>query len=454
VSYGSTYWLAVLAPSGTVALRDVSSGGGPTQNSDSASLSLLPRSWAGGASWANSPASFYASGVTVGPPPPSPSPSPPPLPPPPPVSCMRTLSVGDDVAGALASASPGATVCLSAGVYSGLTLNNIAPSSNVTLAAAPGATVSIGGISMTGDANLTVSGFQFTDQVSVLYSGSNLTFENNRTSNVLDISAYYILGNAGVSISHIQVLNNVMDHLDCVSPCGTGGQGVTFIGLVDHITIEHNTIGPAIANHYTQTGGVNGLVEDYNTFLGPSIRYAHPEVHQNLLQVFGSSSNIEFSDNVARDTGTNGNSVLLETTPPEHATISNVTIHNNLFDHETDGVSYDICPVQGLTFTNNTVVGSVWGTIFHPLDSSTCGMASAGSNYTVTNNVFAETTKAADSSPDGCTTSCTFDYNVTSDGSAVGSHSIGNWTPRWGDTLNYQPVGLPFAAGYDGTGGA
>jgi len=68
VTAGSVYWLAALAPSGTLALRDVPDGGGPTQNSGSASLSELPSSWSSGASWANSPASFYASAEVWSPP--------------------------------------------------------------------------------------------------------------------------------------------------------------------------------------------------------------------------------------------------------------------------------------------------------------------------------------------------------------------------------------------------
>jgi hypothetical protein len=73
VEAGSAYWLAALAPTGTLALRDVADGGGPTQNSGSASLSELPASWSSGASWANSPASFYASSEPAGSPPAAPT---------------------------------------------------------------------------------------------------------------------------------------------------------------------------------------------------------------------------------------------------------------------------------------------------------------------------------------------------------------------------------------------
>jgi hypothetical protein len=65
VSAGSEYWLAALAPSGKLAVTDIASGGKPTQESRSHSLEELPSSWGSGASYENSPASFYASGATV-----------------------------------------------------------------------------------------------------------------------------------------------------------------------------------------------------------------------------------------------------------------------------------------------------------------------------------------------------------------------------------------------------
>ncbi len=65
VSSGSVYWLAALPLNGTLAIRDVASGGGPTKSSASDSLKELPSSWSSGSTWANSPASFDASGEVV-----------------------------------------------------------------------------------------------------------------------------------------------------------------------------------------------------------------------------------------------------------------------------------------------------------------------------------------------------------------------------------------------------
>ncbi len=75
LSSGTVYWMAALAPSGTLALRDIESGAAPSQSSSSISLTTLPTSWSGGAWWTNSPASFYASTEAVEPPPPPAAPT-------------------------------------------------------------------------------------------------------------------------------------------------------------------------------------------------------------------------------------------------------------------------------------------------------------------------------------------------------------------------------------------
>jgi O-glycosyl hydrolase len=88
VTRGSLYWLAVLAPAGgnPVSLRDVANGAS-AQTSAATNLKELPATWSTGATWASSPAAFYALGtdssvpVTSTPtatvtPSPSPSPSP------------------------------------------------------------------------------------------------------------------------------------------------------------------------------------------------------------------------------------------------------------------------------------------------------------------------------------------------------------------------------------------
>jgi hypothetical protein len=365
----------------------------------------------------------------------------------PPPACTSTVSETTNLAGALSEARAGAAICLSGGSYGALTLDNIKPPGNVTLEPVEGATVTIDGIEMQLDSNLTIKGFQLSGGVSVTQGASNLTFQDNHTSNTE--CGYLFYGWPGYSISHIQVLENTMEHLNfsgAEEVCS--GAGVVFIGTVSNFTIDDNTIGPDIADHYTQTGGIENLQEDGNTFLGPSLRYEHDageeeNDHQNILQIFGESSNVEFSNNIMRNTGTNAGSLLFQ-----EGQMKNVKVDNNLFDHDADGYSVQIYPVEGLEFTHNTVVGSHWGVYFRKAEEPD---QSYGDDYNVTDNIFVENDKSGetpDIAEEGCSSNCDFDYNVSSDDSAEGAHSIRNWTPQWLNTTFYLPLDIPFEAGY------
>jgi hypothetical protein len=60
---GTKYWIAILGPAGTgtVAFRDVASGG-PAQASSQTTLATLPATWSPGSNYPNSPMSAYATG--------------------------------------------------------------------------------------------------------------------------------------------------------------------------------------------------------------------------------------------------------------------------------------------------------------------------------------------------------------------------------------------------------
>ena len=61
---GTVYWIALLAPSGTLKFRDrCCNGGSPAQASAQTNLSSLPANWTAGASYKDGPVSAYASAV-------------------------------------------------------------------------------------------------------------------------------------------------------------------------------------------------------------------------------------------------------------------------------------------------------------------------------------------------------------------------------------------------------
>ena len=121
-----------------------------------------------------------------------------PAPPPRRPACNHTVS-GSAVAGALSSASAGSAVCLSAGSYGTLTLDNINPAGNVTLEPAEGAAVEIEGINMASDSNLTVSGFELHAGIDVREADSNLVFSENLTRE--SECGYFLYGEGSSGIS-------------------------------------------------------------------------------------------------------------------------------------------------------------------------------------------------------------------------------------------------------------
>jgi hypothetical protein len=161
---------------------------------------------------------------------------------------------------------------------------------------------------------------------------------------------------------------------------------------------------------------------------------------------------------VLRDDDSRGQEVLFE-----EGSLSNVTMNDNLFVGDpmclTNSNCYSyavgLCSAKGLQFNYNTVVGFFWGVQVTNSDGGSGGCSTSGSNYTVTHNIVVNTPDNSDLTYAECSSGCTFDYNVTDDGSAnqAGStHRVTSWKPSWTDTTSYKPVGLPFAAGSDAGG--
>jgi hypothetical protein len=350
--------------------------------------------------------------------------------------CTQTLAAGASLSNAVSSAAGGAVICLSSSSYS-VSVTKANKSSMVTIKPAAGAAPSLGYSMLNQATNLRFQELKFTGGIEALGPASKLQFVDNEFIGPFGIHTNGQQQSNGTEVTDVLVDGNNLHNLDYSGNQGTAnGYGVTASNGVSRFTITNNTI-KSPASDYIQFASPNTALIDHNTFLGPSLLGSHVD-HQDLVQIFGGGKNVTFTNNVARNTETQESLLFQE------GAFTNVVIENNLFDHDSRGYTCQLYQSTGMIFRNNTVVGSHWGCLFRDLASS-----SAGSGYQIDHNIFTNTAEGSDISTEGRAGSWgTYDYNVSEDGSAGGSHSVRNWSPSWADTTNYTPLGLPFAAGY------
>lgn len=353
------------------------------------------------------------------------------------VRCTKTLGAGSKLASAISVARGGTTVCLEGGTYSAIEATRLKKSPPLTIRSLPGERATVEGIDLIDPSGLRLVGLHLTDGVSISPSASSIQLLDN---DITGPGGIYLFGDyrIGKRVENVLIEGNKIHDIDYSGTQETGyGYGIEGVGDVRNMTIRHNTI-KSPASDYIQSATPVGWVVDRNTFLGPSLLGSH-EDHQDLWQIFGGGSDIAFTNNVARHTGTQESLLFQE------GAFRKVVVKNNLFDHDSRGYTCQIYQSTGLVFSHNTIVGSRWGCLFRDEASSP-----PGGGYRVENNVFAETRDGGDVSTEGRAGSWgTYDYNVSSDSSAGGPHSLRRWSPRWAGVATYAPLGLPFAAGYE-----
>ncbi len=348
--------------------------------------------------------------------------------------CTQTLSSGANVSTAIAGAAPGSVVCLPAG-GSSFNLSQVSKSNTVTVRGTGG---TVGYSVVNKSSNLRFEGIHFTGGLDLLGATSGIQIVDNEFTGNFGIHAG---GEAhsvsGSKVSNVLIEGNYLHDLNYSGSQGVAnGYGITALDGVSNFVIRDNTI-KSPASDYIQSASPVNFTVDHNTFLGPSLLGSHQD-HQDLWQIFGGGTNIVFTNNVARHTETQESLLFQE------AGFQNVVVENNLFDHDSRGFTCQIYQSKGLVFRDNTIVGSHWGCLFRDTAS-----AAPGSGYVVEHNVFVGTEEGSGISTEGRAASWgVYDYNVTDDGSASGSHSVRNWKPAWVDTTNYVPSGLPFEAGF------
>jgi len=359
------------------------------------------------------------------------------------VSCTATVSPQANLARALAQAAPGDVLCLRSGSYRGTRVEAAATrkSSYVTLTSAPGqSAVFTGELAFDGARHLRIENLSFRSGLAFTPAASHVEILDNDLTGPGGIFFFGDPDQRG-KVESILIEGNRIHDIAYTGPQEVyRGYGIKSIGIQHGFTVKHNTI-ESVAADYIQTDQANGWTVEGNTFLGPSLVAGHPEEHQDLWQIYAGGKHIVFAHNVARDTGTSQSLLFQLSYPGDH--FSDVVVRDNLFDHDSRGFSCQIYQADGLLFRDNTVVNSRWGCLFRDDDRYP-----PGSRYRVERNVF-----AAREGPDmgfegGARRWGSYAYDVTADATAIGPHSVRRWKPRWSNTTDYEPLGLPFEAGY------
>jgi hypothetical protein len=407
------------------------------------------------------------------------------------VICTKTFEAGASLQLALTSAAAGSVICLEGGRWPNPWLSGVRPPSNITVAAAPGETVYMAGLTLEGPGtigNLTFQGIHFTASVQGLDEiTGGLVFKYDTLERIPSNYAFYFYGNGNgthATQTGVSFLYNQIDHVgECLELVGGSS-------LESDFTFSHNVCGPGIGweesadfgAHYIQSDGVNTLTVDNNAFEGPpdqrTVKYMN---HLNVLHVWGTAQNVDFSNNIIWHTREIAQMVLIgDNSFP--SLLDHITLSNNLEvtdpgcgpDSNCHAYSMYSFPVHGMKWTHNTIVGSVWGVGLGWGGTCTSMCYRSSLNMTGAYNIAAS---GCPGNPDcnhdytafTCAAACAADHNVSTDGSAntslggrdnvTGWHEsfrTTSWTPHSGSPWMppprgyYQPVGLSFGAGYSG----
>lgn len=407
------------------------------------------------------------------------------------LTCDQTVGAGADLGTVLSGAAAGSTVCLSGGNWGRQVISNVNPAAAVTLVSAPGQTAQVGGLTLASAGpvnNLSFEGIRFSGGVEVDGSAHGLVFRfddfqyipDDYAFNFKPIASGRSAVDAGVSISYNQI-----DHVsECLQMNGGESEIVNF-------TFSHNVCGPGIGYeedpsfgaHYIQTDGVNGFQVVSNAFEGPPdpLTVTHGD-HLNVLHVWGSSRDIDFSSNLIWHTRAIGQTLLLgDNTYPSR--LDGITVSNNLDVEDPACGPGSSClqyaaysfPVHGMTWTHNTYIGSIWGVGLGWRASCTSACYPSSGDMTGEYNLAAPVCRTRLDCNQNYTAfvcelgRCVIGHNVSADGSAnsalggraniVGwrpTYATTTWTPNSGSPWNpppdgyYRPIGLAYAAGYQG----
>lgn len=247
-------------------------------------------------------------------------------------ACDQTLSAGANVASAITSAAPGATVCLATGNYSGFTLNNVNKSPRVTVRAlTPGGVNFAGQLSITGGTNgVTFEGINYNGISITGANAANLTFKNGDASK-------QTIRIDGVTTATPNILFENLTHLnqDNSGFCRGGTFPCVGVGAYHFSFSGRSTPVATIRGAYIDGGCADGVqsgvpfILELSTIKNKQVGSCPNDPHTDATQLYGGP----FAGTIIRGNYYYRNVQVLAA----YDGVDKILVENNVFDPGPDG---------------------------------------------------------------------------------------------------------------------
>ncbi len=320
-------------------------------------------------------------------------------------ACDQTLSTGSNVGSVVSNAAAGSTICLNAGNYGNVTLDNIVKSNTVTLRSTSGNTASInldvGRSQRLTFQNLTITGMYIHNQA-IHITLSNSTFTGQLLLN-LGVNGGSSYGNADILID-----GNSFDNISVCGSCYEGRLQVMSDNTPTGVTISNNHFGGPGESDGIQLGAYGVVVGPGNVFDG-IVQNGYGR-HVDALQGYGQSHTT-----ITGNYFLNGDTYLMM---PDGGNTEQIT--NNVFYSRNGNNGIQLGTHVNDTFIHNTVV-NVMVNMDKKVENTT-----PSQNTVARNNIMIGTHfKTVDSNNNPACSNCTFDHNLfNSSSNASGTNNI------------------------------
>lgn len=320
-------------------------------------------------------------------------------------TCDQTLSVGANVASAVASAPDDSTICLNSGDYGLVHVEDAHRSGWVTVQPAVGATPTVYAL---------LENSSFIRLQGLTHPGSEI--RNNTSHHIEFVDCTFVPDGDGLALNGLNdnppatPQEIVIDGCSFVDVSIALWDGRLNVRGMNGVKIRNSTIAGS-GNAGQKSDGIQLIGQSENTEIGPGNVFhgfhqedAQQGEHIDAIQAFGSGTGNRIFNNYFYDSD-----VFIGFFSQE----SDVTVENNVFNASDRASRTEFQSIQNLIYRHNT-----WrGTMGAPLIDDPRPGDPPNSNNTIENNIFAD---GANPSIVSCS-GCFIDSNLYESGSGPGT---------------------------------